>query len=84
MADGPPPAFDFVTEVDEKEQSAHRREIEENHDKLQKIIDNLDEKIKEVVKYNQKDFFLAFKNRMIAIKAEMEKLKEKASKEKLL
>ena len=43
------------------------------------MINNLDDKVSEVIKLHEKDFFAAFKNRMFQIKAEMHELKEKAS-----
>ena len=75
----------FMTGVaaPEKVPIPQEREINLYFGQLTDMINNLDEKVSEVIKYHEKDFFAAFKNRMFAIKSEMEDLKEKASAEKL-
>jgi len=47
------------------------------------MIGKLDEKVSDVIKYHERDFFSAFKDRMLQIKIEMQQLKEKASSERL-
>lgn len=59
------------------------KDIESLKDQLFGIIEKLDEKVSDVIKYHEKDFFAAFKERMLQIKIEMQVLKEKASEQKL-
>jgi hypothetical protein len=59
------------------------KEINEHYTGLNGIIDDLNEKISNVIQYHEKDFFAAFKTRMYQIKNEMKVLKDKASRETL-
>ena len=47
------------------------KDIENYKDQLFGIIEKLDEKVSDVIKYHEKDFFTAFKERMLQIKIEM-------------
>ena len=58
-------------------------EINELYGGISSVIEQLNDKINNVIQYHEKDFFAAFKNRMYQIKEEMKILKEKASKERL-
>jgi hypothetical protein len=49
--------------------------------KLGDLIERLDEKVADVIKYHEKDFFTAFKMKLYQIKQEMDDLKERASAE---
>ena len=62
---------------------ARGAEINVYYSKLNEYVDNLDDKINEVIKYHENDFFVAFKNKMYNIMKEMKELKQKASAERL-
>ena len=47
------------------------------------MITQLEQKITDVVKYHENDFFVAFKNKMYNIMKEMKELKDKASAERI-
>lgn len=76
----------FITGVKKKTkiyETEFDKDIESYKDQLYGIIEKLDEKVSDVIKYHEKDFFAAFKERMLQIKVEMQDLKEKASAERL-
>ena len=43
----------------------------------------MDIKVKEIVKYHENDFFLAYKNKMYTVMREMRQLKDKASTQRM-
>ena len=57
-------------------------EINFCYGKLNDEINNLGQRIADVIKDHENDFFVAFKNKMYAIMKEMRELKEKASAER--
>lgn len=73
----------FVTEAEARVVPKCSEEIDVLFGKLKGMIEHLDEKVADVVKYHEKDFFTAFKMKLYQIKSEMNDLKERASTERL-
>jgi len=53
-----------------------------NYKALDSQVEEMEKNIQRVVENQEKDFFLAFKNKMYTISKEMKELKEKASSER--
>jgi len=66
----------------QKYQELHTGDIWMNYKALDSQVEEMEKNIQRVVENQEKDFFLAFKNKMYTISKEMKELKEKASSER--
>ena len=67
-----------INEEDERREEV-AGDIVNTYNKLQEIIDKLEDRISGVIEFNEQDFWIAFKQRMRDIKKTVKELKEKAS-----